>query len=558
MNIEARILSSLEKVFPDQAPSACTVDFSCLQNEQFAFQVALRPDRGRNYNSFDMQVKVNCDLPVTVKQVQWVPSMLPCYSDADDRYLTHEAGLFPDPLFTAKDGLYRIMLGRWNSFFFEVSAQDAPAGEYPIHLTFFTTDPLCPEPEKSITMSTKITVYPAALPASSLKYTCWFHGDCLADYYHVEPLSEEHWTIMEKQIRLAAFRGQNMILTPIFTPPLDTQLGGERTTMQLVEVTVNGGAYSFDFSKLTRWIQMCQRCGIRYFEISHLFTQWGATSCPKIMATVDGTYRQIFGWNHLSLCDEYKAFLTAFLPQLTAYLRQMQLGDVTYFHISDEPHGDHLPHYLELKDFVEPLLAGFPIMDAMSDYSYYEQGVSDCPVVATTAVDPFLNGKRPEDFWVYYCCGQGINGLSNRFFAMPGYRTRMLGLQCYQFEVKGFLQWGLNFYNSRYSIRHINPYITTDGDCAFPSGDAFIIYPGDNKEPVESQRLVIFHEALQDLAALQLLERLSDRQHVLDLMAEDQTEPITFTTYPTGEQYLLQLRLRVNQEIARLSLQAKS
>ena len=67
--------------------------------------------------------------------------------------------------------------------------------------------------------------------------------------------------------------------------------------------------------------------------------------------------------------------------------------------------------------------------------------------------------------------------MSNRFMAMPGYRTRILGLQCYKENVAGFLQWALNFYNSRYSMRHLNPFYETDGDGAFPSGDAFMIYP---------------------------------------------------------------------------------
>ena len=82
-------------------------------------------------------------------------------------------------------------------------------------------------------------------------------------------------------------------------------------------------------------------------------------------------------------------------------------------------------------------------------------------------------------------------------------------------------------------------------DGAFPSGDAFMIYPGADGMPLESQRLVIFHEALQDLAALQLLERLTSREHVLALMSCDDmgnpVEPISFTTYPTGEAYLLGL-----------------
>ena len=50
-----------------------------------------------------------------------------------------------------------------------------------------------------------------------------------------------------------------MILTPIFTPPLDTAVGGERTTTQLVGIKTDGDAYCFDFAKLDRWVELCRR-----------------------------------------------------------------------------------------------------------------------------------------------------------------------------------------------------------------------------------------------------------------------------------------------------------
>jgi len=48
---------------------------------------------------------------------------------------------------------------------------------------------------------------------------------------------------------------------------------------------------------------MCKEHGIQCFEIAHLFTQWGAKHAPKIMATVDGEYRKIFGWETDSLFE---------------------------------------------------------------------------------------------------------------------------------------------------------------------------------------------------------------------------------------------------------------
>lgn len=63
---------------------------------------------------------------------------------------------------------------------------------------------------------------------------------------------------------------------------------------------------------------------------------------------------------------------------------------------------------------------------------------------------------------------------------MPSYRNRILGLQIYKFNIEGFLQWGYNFYYNQYSLKKINPYIISSADKAFPSGDAFSVYPVTN------------------------------------------------------------------------------
>ena len=153
----------------------------------------------------------------------------------------------------------------------------------------------------------------AELPAQSLVFTQWFHCDCIASYFNVPMFSEEHWGYIERFVKCAAKNGINMILTPVFTPPLDTAIGAERPTAQLVAVRKTGESYSFDFSALNRWVDMCRKNGIEYFEISHLFTQWGAKCTPKIMAEVDGEEKRIFGWDVSSTSEEYKAFLQAFL-----------------------------------------------------------------------------------------------------------------------------------------------------------------------------------------------------------------------------------------------------
>ena len=59
--------------------------------------------------------------------------------------------------------------------------------------------------------------------------------------------------------------------------------------MQLIDILQDAdGSYKFDWSRLKRWCDLCLRNGIKYLEIPHLFTQWGAKAAPKIVVTVDG------------------------------------------------------------------------------------------------------------------------------------------------------------------------------------------------------------------------------------------------------------------------------
>ena len=83
---------------------------------------------------------------------------------------------------------------------------------------------------------------------------------------------------------------------------------------------------------------------------------------------------------------------------------------------------------------------------------------------------------------------------------------RILGVQMYKYQLDGFLHWGYNFYNSEKSLYPIDPYRCTDASGAFPSGDPFLVYPGADRKPEESIRLMLMDEAMNDLRAMYLLE----------------------------------------------------
>jgi hypothetical protein len=540
-NFETRCVNSLAKVFADEdLREESHPQGSALIGEYFSFQVAYR-----SAAHIKMRISIDSGLAgdITVRSVGLVPSELPNYSDHDDYLLRTTPGLYPDPLYPLEEEMLKVPPQQWRSLWITVhlSAKVTP-GIHDIHVRF--TD----ESGRQIgSESFQLEAIAAKLPEQKLIHTQWFYLDCLATWYNVEVFSEAHWNLIESYLSNYVEYGMNMILTPLFTPPLEMLPGKERPTVQLIGVKQDGSRYTFDFSRLERWIQLCQQKGIKLFEFSHLFTQWGAKHAPKILAHVGGDSERIFGWETDAAGEEYRNFLTQFIPELIHRIRSHGLEKHSYFHLSDEPGLPDLPSYTHASTLVRSLLADFPIIDALSEYDFYATGLLTHPVVSTAHIGRFIENQTPN-LWAYYCCNEYRDHLSNRFFNMPSSRTRMIGVQLYKFDIQGFLHWGYNHWYSQKSLKPINPYQVTDADLAFPSGDAFLVYPG-KEGPVSSIRLAVLREAMQDIRALQLLEELAGKQETIRCLEEGMNEPITFRNYEESSSWMIEMRERVNQMI---------
>lgn len=537
---------SLEKVFSDRAPDPSarlgeSAGLSAWKGESVSFQIAyFWGKESRDY------AKAAVDSPladlVHVRKVVNVPCELPCHIERDGDYLRTTPGLYPDLLSELGTGA-DLVAGQWGSLWVEVAVPEAwKAGVYPVAVrlsSLFGGEDLG-------SVAVTVEVLDGVLPPLPIPHTEWFHSDCLSNYYHAEVFSEEYWRLVKNYVAGAAKRDINMILTPIFTPPLDTAPGGERKTVQLVDVSVSHGRYTFSFDKLRRWIRLCKECGVKYLEMSHLFSQWGATAAPKIMGTEDGVFRRLFGWETKADSPAYKEFLNRMLPALLQVCREEFDLDNVYFHISDEPQLSQLESYRSAYDSVIGPLAGCKMIDAVSDYEFYRAGSVQIPVCATNHIRPFLE-NRPEKLWCYYCTAQ-YRDVSNRFIAMPSYRNRIYGLQLYKHRIDGILHWGYNFYNSVESLYPVDPYRTTGSDGAFPSGDPFLVYPGADGRPRESIRMMVFYEAMTDLRALSYLESLIGREEVL---RQVDLSGVTFDSYPRSADFVRATREKVNSLIVR-------
>ncbi len=535
------LLSSLNKVFKDIEPNFTEfIKYSSLKNERFSFQLAFLPEKKE-----ETEILVSVSSPLEKQIKIYLVKNIPAGKTGDEKSDSFHYDLnraeFPDLLEPITDKI-SVKEGQWYSVWAEFIPDGSAIGENKITISLVSNGVTC---EKTFTLD----IIDRNLPKQTLLYTNWFHNDCLCTYYGVEVFSDEYWEIVDKYIKNAVEHGMNMILTPVFTPPLDTAVGGERPTVQLVSVVKEANRYHFDFTNFEKYVNLCLKNGAEAFEISHLFTQWGAEAAPKIVAQVNGVEEKIFGWSTQASGEEYTSFIEQFAKAFNEEVLKLDIKDRCWIHVSDEPNEKQLETYTKAANIIRTNFADFNSFDALSDITYYRNGLIKTPVCGEGEADIFK--KEVKDFWTYHCCTQTHSFLPNRLFAQPSQRNRILGVLLYKYDAKGFLQWGHNFWYSQYSKHPIDPFKVTDAGNAFPSGDAFVVYPGKNGVPLNSLRHKVFLDAMQDLRALMLLESKTSRKFVLKLIEQGLDVPLSFKTYPHEAEWLLDLRSRVNKEIAK-------
>ncbi len=539
MLFRTRIVSSLEKVLCQRDLDADAITgISVLRGAVASFQVAVQAE---------CNVRLRCEWKsplqdrIRVREVGLVPCCQP--ADAEDPYvLVHEPGYYPDPLIELKDQSFRISKRHWHSLWVTVDIPPTwEPGSYEIAFDLSTPDEACYEYiERSITVP--VEVLNGVLPEQRLRCTNWFYVDSVISQHSLACWTEPLWDVLEKYFRNMAEHGTNMVLTPLWTLPLDA-VGQERPTVQLLDIREQDGQYHFDFTLLGRWIDLAWAQGIRYFEMSHAFTQWGAAFTPKIMVETANGLEQRFGWHVPADSDEYRRFLGALMPELLVFLRARNLQDRCYFHVSDEPVEKDFEAYSRAAAFFTALTEDFPVIDALSSIDFYRKGVVRTPVPSTGALEAFM-GEAIQERWCYYCSGKDC--FPNRYIGLPSLRNRVLGLLLYICRMDGFLHWGYNgWYKRPLRDFDVNPYLETEGGRFYTSGAGMLVYPGKDG-PVDSLRHEVFREAMQDLRTLQALEDRIGRDRVVEIVQQGVPYPITMSRYPKDAGWYQDLILRVN------------
>jgi len=532
MALYSWIASSRVRHFPLTPPKvAQPLSIEAALNERFSFQVAVHTESGE-----PLPVRVEVLAPdhweARVRRVGYVPvrhrntPVVEGPLDADGAGLI--PGYVPDPLFEEDT----VLLADHETHAFWITVQPGPDARPGLHRL-----PVRVSAEGGYQEEHVVTVRLHDLVINrraGFPVTNWFYVDSLIDWYKTDLFDDRLWQILSRYIRDVVEHGQDTLYVPVFTPPLD---GVKRPTQLLRVRRPAPDVYEFDWQDVRRYIRLAARHGITYYEWCHLFTQWGAEHPLRVYEGQGREEKLLWDPGLPSASPTFRTFLAQFLPELRRFLTEEQILERSFFHLSDEPHGEqHLKNYRQARAVLRELAPWMKVMDALSDPTFAQQGLTDMPIASIQTALDFVRKGIP--CWVYYAVGPRGKYL-NRLLDTPLAKIGMHGFLYYRWPFLGNLHWGYNYWYHELTRNLIDPYTVQDScywEKGWVYGDSFLVYPGPDG-PVDSLRWEVIAEALQDYALLQTLGVDRDDELLRPIMS--------FTDFPKTEAWRLETRAQL-------------
>lgn len=533
--IHSWVSSSVIRHFPHAPAGKNRVwSYDAARNERFSFQVALRLEPEDWRSGWPVEISCSAHAPegwsVRIRRVGLVP--------VAHRNTTTEAGeidgkknypgFVPDPLFDESKMI--LPPAETQAFYLTVvPGKHAAPGKHSIAVT------LTDQGGKTVRIHTaRIHLHDATiLPRKNFAVTNWFYADAIIDWYKTDLFDVRFWKLAGAYFGNMVEHGQDTIYVPVFTPPLD---GVKRPSQLLRVATAGKGRYAFDWSDVKTYVRLAKRCGLTRFEWSHIFSQWGCANALRIYEGQGRDEKLLWPPETSSTGEVYRNFLSQFLPELKAFCAKEKILKVSYFHVSDEPHGDvAMGNYSKARALLNELAPWMKVMDALSETEYGRNKLTDMPIPIISNALEFVQEGIP--CWCYYCCGPRGPFL-NRLMDTPLAKIRMNGWLFYRWPFLGFLHWGYNYWCISQTRTLLDPFTSQDG-ARWPGwafGDTFLVYPGEHG-PIDSLRHEAFADSLQEYALLQSMGIDRESRFLLPLKS--------FQDFPKTEAWILKTRKRL-------------
>ncbi len=352
---------------------------------------------------------------------------------------------------------------------------------------------LC-HPETEVVLETitiQVDVYPVAIPDQSLAITNWFSVENMATYHDLEENSQEHYNMIRQYAKMMRRLRQTH-----FFIEYDKK-----------EQVYKDGEYNFESFKPI--IEIFFEEGFDTMEFGYFATKAPTSFTSDLKCAFDTDIR---------VCSDKGYYeLQRFTLALKKFLVKNKWDDKTIFHICDEPdvHVDNYgalekrkQDYFKISNIIKKHLPHAKVVEAVKTTEF--KSAVDIWVPLTANYEEFrqdydLMAEYGDDVWCYVCCVPTGHHL-NRFLDIDLIKSRLLFWGISKYNLTGYLHWGLNrppstdfdpFENSN------TPNVEFNG--IYPSGDAFIVYPGQDK-PLMGMRFEAQRKGAEDYELLRLLK----------------------------------------------------
>ena len=316
----------------------------------------------------------------------------------------------------------------------------------------------------------------------SYKYTNWMDYQSMALCHGLVPWSEQHWQMIERYLRLAAYGRQNMALIP----------WRERSKGQVDEAT------------MVRFVELMDKVGLHWIEGPHLSTFINGNWPDKAFRP----YGEARGVTNRTTSAAGAKTLARTASAFAALIAKHGWADRWYQHVADEPSTNNVAEYRLTCGIVRKYMPGIRLFDAVETPDMAGAIDAYCPknkaYEESRADYEALRTRSTDEIWCYTCCFPGGKWM-NRLLDNELIRPVLLPWGCKRFGLDGYLHWGFNQFRPandplRTSGTFHDAHIATD----LPPGDRNIAYAGKDG-PWPSVRLEAMRQGFEDLELLRLL-----------------------------------------------------
>lgn len=340
------------------------------------------------------------------------------------------------------------------------------------------------------TLAIKINVQQQVLPKPkdwSFRLDLWQNPWVVADYFQVEPWSDEHKALLKKHLKLYADAGGKYITTyAVHSPWSDNSYSVEGTMIEWLKR--KDGSWKFDYNIFDQYVQLAIETGIDKAITIYTPVPWGHRFRYMDEATGNYVYEE---WSPES--PQFRSFWNIFLDDLKKHLQQKGWFERTYLGINENPLNITLAAAKVIKDHSKDWKITYAgdwhaeLSGLLDDYS---------PVISSEPTPKELQERKSKGFSTtyYVCC---TPAKPNNFVFSPPVESTYIGWYSAACGYDGFLRWAYDAWpaDPMRDARHTY----------WPAGDCFLVYPGG----VSSIRFERLREGIVDFEKIRILKSLT-------------------------------------------------